>query len=186
MKLFPVAVRSLTLLVTLLATPVTAQPPALVAPVAPAKSGTPAEFGTPARSGTPAVSSVSVSSGFPASPASAASPVILASPVSPVSSSSPTSSEPPVSGSVLGYPAALPSAAPVYSPFGYITNGYYKSGGVFVGGNGSFPFDSGNILLGGTDGLARVSGSYQLVVMPGAAGNGFYPGCGGSFGLRYR
>ncbi len=169
MKPFPVVVPTLTLLAALLAAPATAQPPSRVVPVVTSRSATPAAP--------------------PASPVISPSPVIPASPVSPVSpvsSPAPTSTEPPVNGSVLGSPATVPSGTPVYSPFGYITNGYYKSGGVFVGGNGSFPFDSGNILLGGTDGLARVSGSYQLVVMPGAAGNSLYTGCGGSLGPRYR
>lgn len=49
-------------------------------------------------------------------------------------------------------------------------SGYYKSGGVLVGSNGLFPYDSGAYLLGGTDGLARSSGFYMIVP---ATGEGF-------------
>jgi hypothetical protein len=46
--------------------------------------------------------------------------------------------------------------------------GYYKSGGVLVGADGYYPFDTGKYLLGGFDGLARYSGTYYMV-SPGAA-----------------
>lgn len=75
---------------------------------------------------------------------------------------------------VLGIPSV---GVPLYSPYGYIVNGYYKSGGVFVGGSGALPFDSGYYLLGGTDGLARVAGSYRLVVPFGAPGSYSCPSC---------
>ncbi len=90
---------------------------------------------------------------------------------------SPPTGIPATSPPVVGLPVY--SAAPVYSPYGYITNGYFKSGGVFVGGTGSLPFDSGYYLLGGTDGLARVAGSYRLVVQPGATGSVPCPTCAG-------
>lgn len=75
---------------------------------------------------------------------------------------------------VTGIPSA---GVPLYSPYGYIVNGYYKSGGVFVGGAGTLPFDSGYYLLGGTDGLARVAGSYRLVVPFGTPGSYSCPSC---------
>ena len=47
-------------------------------------------------------------------------------------------------------------------------SGYYKSGGILVGADGYYPFDTGQYLLGGFDGLARYSGTY-VMVPPGAA-----------------
>lgn len=40
--------------------------------------------------------------------------------------------------------------------------GFYKSGGILVGNNGHFPYDTGAYLLGGTDGLARSLGFYRM------------------------
>jgi hypothetical protein len=59
--------------------------------------------------------------------------------------------------------------------------GYYKSGGVLVGGNGYFPYDSGMYLLPGTDGLARSKGFYMMVPATGVgpdAPPGMSPSCG--------
>ena len=39
----------------------------------------------------------------------------------------------------------------------------YKSGGVVVGVYGYYPYDSGQWLLGGTDGLTRQSGAFTMV-----------------------
>jgi hypothetical protein len=47
---------------------------------------------------------------------------------------------------------------------------YYKSGGIFVGADGYYPFDTGPYLLGGFDGLARYSGTYVMV--PSVPANG--------------
>lgn len=41
--------------------------------------------------------------------------------------------------------------------------GYYKSGGVIVGADGYYPFDTGAYLLGGYEGLARSTGTYVMV-----------------------
>jgi hypothetical protein len=40
---------------------------------------------------------------------------------------------------------------------------FNKTGGVVVGAYGFYPFDTGNWLLGGTDGLTRQSGSFTMV-----------------------
>ena len=41
--------------------------------------------------------------------------------------------------------------------------GFYKSGGVLVGADGYYPFDTGDYLLGGTQGLARSTGFFYMV-----------------------
>lgn len=62
--------------------------------------------------------------------------------------------------------------------------GYYKSGHVLVGADGYYPFDSGDYLLGGTDGLARFRGQFVMVPTgaPAVTDNGGYWGHGGSWG----
>lgn len=40
---------------------------------------------------------------------------------------------------------------------------FVKSGGVVVGVYGYYPYDTGNWLLGGTDGLTRQSGAFTMV-----------------------
>jgi hypothetical protein len=47
-------------------------------------------------------------------------------------------------------------------------SGFYKSGGVLVGADGYYPFDTGPYLLGGYEGLTRYSGSF-VMVPPGGA-----------------
>lgn len=61
--------------------------------------------------------------------------------------------------------ALLPGPTPTPGPPIATTgrDGFYKSGGVLVGGNGYFPYDTGAYLLGGTDGLARSMGFYTMV-----------------------
>src|SRR5437763_1247902 len=44
--------------------------------------------------------------------------------------------------------------------------GFYKSGGVLVGSNGYYPYDTGAILLGGTEGLVRFTGYFAMVFPP--------------------
>jgi len=64
----------------------------------------------------------------------------------------------PVSGPL---PGTLP--APM---LGSIVNpglGFYKSGGVLVGSQGYYPYDTGDMLLGGTEGLARFTGYFAMV-----------------------
>lgn len=46
---------------------------------------------------------------------------------------------------------------------------FHKSGGVVVGVYGLYPYDTGEWLLGGTDGLTRQSGSFTMVY-PGLPG----------------
>ena len=65
-------------------------------------------------------------------------------------------------------PVPAPVPAPIVIP---VTSarppaGYYKSGGVLVGADGYYPFDTGAFLLGGFEGLARYHGTYVMV--PGA------------------
>ena len=40
---------------------------------------------------------------------------------------------------------------------------FHKSGGVVVGTRGLYPFDTGDWLLGGTEGLSRYAGSFTMV-----------------------
>jgi len=66
-------------------------------------------------------------------------------------------------------------------------DGFYKSGGVLVGSNGYFPYDTGAYLLGGTDGLARSMGFYTMVpavTMDSAPGTGTGAPC--PYGPRVR
>lgn len=63
-------------------------------------------------------------------------------------------------------PMVVPPA-PVPPPLS-VPNGFIVSGGQLIGGNGSYPFDSGMYLLGGTD-TARVTGYFRMVY-PGQPG----------------
>ncbi len=58
-------------------------------------------------------------------------------------------------------PGPTPSPGPPIATSGQ--DGFYKSGGIIVGRNGYFPYDTGAYLLGGTDGLARSMGFYTMV-----------------------
>ncbi|MCE9567244.1 MAG: hypothetical protein K8U57_35020 [Planctomycetes bacterium] len=58
-------------------------------------------------------------------------------------------------------PGPTPSPGPPVPNTGVY--GFYKSGGVLVGSNGYFPYDTGVYLLGGTDGLARSMGYYTMM-----------------------
>jgi hypothetical protein len=60
-------------------------------------------------------------------------------------------------------PAATPTPIVIPVTSAKPPSGYYKSGGVLVGADGYYPFDTGNYLLGGFDGLARYSGTYYMV-----------------------
>ena len=62
-------------------------------------------------------------------------------------------------------PPTTPTPTPIAIP---ITSarpptGYYKSGGVLVGSDGYYPFDTGAYLLGGYDGLTRSTGTFYMV-----------------------
>jgi len=74
---------------------------------------------------------------------------------------------PPGPGGVKA-PAPLPAPAPIIIPVTSAKppSGYYKSGGVLVGADGYYPFDTGAYLLGGFDGLTRYSGSFYMVPGP--------------------
>jgi hypothetical protein len=62
-------------------------------------------------------------------------------------------------------PTAPPSPGPVVIPITSAKppSGYYRSGGVLVGGDGYFPFDTHSYLLGGYEGLTRYWGSFVMV-----------------------
>jgi hypothetical protein len=65
-------------------------------------------------------------------------------------------------------PASVPAPIVIPVTSAKPPSGYYKSGGVLVGADGYYPFDTGRYLLGGFDGLTRYSGTYYMVA-PGAA-----------------
>jgi hypothetical protein len=85
---------------------------------------------------------------------------------------------------VPGVPVPLPPA--VFRPNVYVPPGaqpgpaipFHKSTGVVVGAYGYYPYDTGNWLLGGTDGQTRQSGSFTMV------GSAFVPP-GPTFGCRH-
>ncbi len=75
-------------------------------------------------------------------------------------------------------PAPVPEMVPpvppppaVYRPNVYVPPNarpgpaipYHKSGGVVVGAYGFYPYDTGDWLLGGADGISRQSGSFTMV-----------------------
>lgn len=51
----------------------------------------------------------------------------------------------------------------------------FKSGGQILGRDGIYPYDSGEYLLGGVDGLARYHGGFTME-LPGAEGAVLMPG----------
>jgi hypothetical protein len=65
----------------------------------------------------------------------------------------------------------VPPPPAVYHPDVYVPPGarpgpaipFHKSTGVVVGAYGFYPYDTGEWLLGGTDGLTRQSGSFTMV-----------------------
>ncbi|MBY0456434.1 MAG: hypothetical protein K2V38_03795 [Gemmataceae bacterium] len=61
----------------------------------------------------------------------------------------------------------------------------YKSGGLVVGLYGQYPYDTGNWLLGGTDGTTRQSGAFMMTFPPSAGVVGSAPR-GGLFHGRHR
>jgi hypothetical protein len=86
----------------------------------------------------------------------------------------PTAPPPPVPAMPTPQPPSLPPVPPppaVYHPDVYVPPGaqpgpaipYFKSTGVVVGAYGLYPYDTGDWLLGGTEGLTRQSGSFTMV-----------------------
>jgi hypothetical protein len=69
---------------------------------------------------------------------------------------------------VVPIPAPVPAPIVIPVTSAKPPSGYYKSGGVLVGADGYYPFDTGPYLLGGFNGLTRYSGTYYMVA-PGAA-----------------
>lgn len=83
----------------------------------------------------------------------------------------PASAQPPLA---FGPPPPTPPQpvlqGPPPSPGGPVTAfgaGFYRSGGIFVGNGGYFPYDTGTYLLAGSDGLARSSGVFTMVAPSG-------------------
>ena len=77
------------------------------------------------------------------------------------------SAQPPVIGGSPppgpGAPAPKAPPAPIIIPITTgAPHGFYKSGGVLVGANGLFPFDTGEWILGGTEGLTRSTGFFYV------------------------
>jgi hypothetical protein len=68
-------------------------------------------------------------------------------------------------------PPVPPPPPAVYQPNVFVPPGtrpgpavpFHKSGGVVVGAYGFYPYDTGDWLLGGTEGLTRQSGSFTMV-----------------------
>lgn len=70
-------------------------------------------------------------------------------------------------------PVAVPGPTPTPGPPVTAPGaGFYKSGGVLVGADGRYPYDTGYYLLGGTDGLARSTGHFTMVYPEPPAGYG--------------
>lgn len=59
---------------------------------------------------------------------------------------------------------------------------YEKSGGVVFGANGFLPYDTGDWLLAGTQGVSRQSGYFSMVIPAGPVA----PAPGGMFGGKHR
>ncbi len=57
----------------------------------------------------------------------------------------------------------LPAAPVATVPVGPALT-YYKSGGFIIGADGFYPYDTGNWLLGGTEGLTRQRGTFRMEV----------------------
>lgn len=75
-----------------------------------------------------------------------------------------------------GGPAPKPGTASIVIPVTAVKppQGFYKSGGVLVGADGYFPFDTGDYLLGGTQGLTRSTGLFYMI--PSASNGSAYAG----------
>ena len=80
---------------------------------------------------------------------------------------------PPAPGAQIVPGSTVPPPPPpaLFQPDVYIPPGtpvgpaipFHKSTGVVVGAYGYYPFDTGDWILGGTDGLARAKGSFTMV-----------------------
>ncbi len=82
-------------------------------------------------------------------------------PTTPPPLKSPLGVQPFVVPAPLGAPAPnvfVPSGTPAGPAIPYV-----KSGGVIIGAYGYYPYDTGDWLLGGTDGLTRQSGAFTMV-----------------------
>ncbi|WP_171469354.1 hypothetical protein [Frigoriglobus tundricola] len=100
-----------------------------------------------------------------------AQPAPAASPISPVPPGTlPSSTIPP--GTVPpGTPLPPPPPPAVYQPDVYVPPGappgpaipYHKNTGLVVGAYGFYPYDTGEWLLGGSEGVTRSRGSFTMV-----------------------
>lgn len=104
---------------------------------------------------------------IPAVLAAALGPAAVAQPPAPAQPAPPA--PPPEVVPVV--PAPVPPPPAVYRPNVYVPPGaapgpaipFHKSTGVVVGAYGYYPYDTGDWLLGGTEGLTRQSGSFTMV-----------------------
>ena len=77
----------------------------------------------------------------------------------------------PAPAPVLEMVPPVPPPPAVYQPNVYVPPSarpgpaipYHKTGGVVVGAYGFYPYDTGDWLLGGSDGISRQSGSFTMV-----------------------
>ena len=120
-------------------------------------------------------------------PPDASTPVTPAVPLPP--GALPASTIPP--GTVPpGTPLPPPPPPAVYQPDVYVRPGtppgpaipYHKSTGLVIGAYGFYPYDTGDWLLGGTQGVTRSRGSFTMVY-PGAASTASPP-CSDTSGCK--
>lgn len=102
-------------------------------------------------------------------PAAGAQPIPT---VNPPAAAAPAVPAPPAAPVVLDSPGVpVPPPPAMYRPNVYVPPGarpgpaipLHKSGGVVVGAYGFYPYDTGDWLLGGNEGVTRQSGSFTMV-----------------------
>lgn len=103
----------------------------------------------------------------------ALSAAVLVAVLAPAAGAQPAPAPPAVPVMAIPFPPELPVPPPpaVFQPNVFVPPGarpgpaipFHKSGGVVVGAYGFYPYDTGNWLLGGTEGLTRQSGSFTMV-----------------------
>lgn len=96
----------------------------------------------------------------PAAPTTVQPPPVYP-PTTPPPPPPPVGVQPRVDAPPVGAPAPNVFVPPGTPPGPAIP--FAKSGGLVVGVYGYYPYDSGNWLLGGTDGLTRQSGAFTMV-----------------------
>jgi hypothetical protein len=78
----------------------------------------------------------------------------------------PVPTPPPPSAVQPPYPLYPPKQPPavIAVPAGHPMAGFYKTGNLLVGADGNFPFDTGEWVLGGFDGLTRSTGTFSITL----------------------